>query len=107
MKALWSKIFCRSSMSKYYSPSFPLLGRLGIKATETLHLHGYIHCMPNGNVSFEIRLFPLHPGYVRMVCAEARVVNRAISDRIRGNIMMPADKDSGTGDQSLVDSTDR
>lgn len=38
-----------------------------------LYLQGYIHCMPNGNVSFSIRLLPLHPGYVRMTCAVANV----------------------------------
>lgn len=33
------------------------------------HSQGYIHCMPYGNVSFVIRLSPLHPGYVMTVCA--------------------------------------
>ena len=29
--------------------------------------------MPKGNVLFETRLFPLHPGYVITVCADASV----------------------------------
>jgi hypothetical protein len=29
--------------------------------------------MPYGNVSLVMRLFPLHPGYVMIVCAEATV----------------------------------
>ena len=57
-----------------------------------LDLHGYIHCMPYGKVEFVIKLSPLHPGYVIMVCAEMRDVQRAISDRIWGNIMAKADK---------------
>ena len=32
-------------------------------------LQGYIHCIPYGNVSFVIKLSPLQPGYVMMVCA--------------------------------------
>jgi len=36
-------------------------------------LQGYIHCMPYGNVSFVMRVFPLHPGYEMMMCAEASV----------------------------------
>jgi hypothetical protein len=33
-------------------------------------LHGYIHCMPYGNDEFVIKLLPLHPGYVMIVCAD-------------------------------------
>jgi hypothetical protein len=43
--------------------------------------------MPYGKVEFVTKLSPLHPGYVTMVCAETSDVQRAISDRIWGNIM--------------------
>jgi hypothetical protein len=48
--------------------------------------------MPYGKVSFVTKLSPLHPGYVTTVCAEMSDVQRAISDRIWGNIMVKADK---------------
>jgi hypothetical protein len=48
--------------------------------------------MPYGKVEFVIKLSPLHPGYEIMVCAETSDVQRAISDRIWGNIMMRVDK---------------
>jgi hypothetical protein len=59
---------------------------------ERLDLHGYIHCMPYGKVAFVIKLSPLHPGYVITLCAEMRDAQRAISDRIWGNIMAKTDK---------------
>ena len=37
------------------------------------YLHGYIHCMPYGKVSFVIRLSPRQPGYVMTVCAAVNV----------------------------------
>jgi hypothetical protein len=43
--------------------------------------------MPYGKVEFVTKLSPLHPGYVTMVCAETSDVQRAISERIWGNIM--------------------
>ena len=53
--------------------------------------HGYIHCMPNGNVSFVMRLLPRHPGYVMIVCAvemlrRERVVRS--SEGIRENCIL-------------------
>jgi hypothetical protein len=48
--------------------------------------------MPYGKVAFVIKLSPLHPGYEITLCAEMRDVQRAISDRIWGNIMVEVDK---------------
>jgi hypothetical protein len=48
--------------------------------------------MPYGKVEFVTKLSPLHPGYVIMVCPETSDVQRAISERIWGNIMVKADK---------------
>lgn len=48
--------------------------------------------MPYGKVSFVTKLSPLHPGYEITLCAETRDVQRAISDRIWGNIMVEVAK---------------
>lgn len=49
--------------------------------------HGYIHCMPNGNVSLVMRLSPLHPGYVRTVCAEDSVAALMSASNVEENIV--------------------
>ena len=50
-------------------------------------LHGYIHCMPNGNVSLVMRLSPLHPGYVRTVCADDSVAALMSATNVEENIV--------------------
>lgn len=50
-------------------------------------LHGYIHCMPYGNVSFVMRLSPLHPGYVRTVCADDSVAALTSTSNVEENIV--------------------
>lgn len=54
---------------------------------KVVDLHGYIHCMPYGNVEFVIKLSPLHPGYVMMVCAAASV-DTAIVRNIEESILL-------------------
>lgn len=50
-------------------------------------LHGYIHCMPYGNVSLVMRLSPLHPGYVRTVCADESVAAPMSASNVEENIV--------------------
>lgn len=51
------------------------------------NLHGYIHCMPKGNESLVIRLSPLHPGYVRTVCADDSVAALMSASNVEENIL--------------------
>lgn len=43
---------------------------------------GYIHCMPNGNVSFVTKLSPLQPGYEITVCPFTNDKHIASTDSI-------------------------
>lgn len=36
-----------------------------------MNVHGYSHCIPYGCDSLVMRLFPLDPGYVSTMCADA------------------------------------
>jgi len=47
--------------------------------------------MPKGKVSFVIRLFPLVPGYTRMVCAEATAAQataRSVDESILADMLV-------------------
>lgn len=50
-------------------------------------LHGYIHCMPYGKESLVMRLSPLHPGYVRTVCADESVAAPMSASNVEENIV--------------------
>lgn len=43
-----------------------------------VYLHGYIHCMPYGKVSFVMRELPLQPGYEMTLWAEVRAAKASV-----------------------------
>ena len=61
-------------------------------------LQGYIHCIPYGNVSFVIKLSPLQPGYVMIVCAFPPTSSHiAVSRTERREIIVSVGVGAGVG----------
>lgn len=96
----WVATACERCLVSFELLSFALAMKLGLSRYRTtgrsnkVHMdhglgnsHGYIHCMPNGNVSLVMRLSPLHPGYVRTVCADDSVAALMSASNVEENIM--------------------